>query len=125
MFDTPYVMQLAQRLARHAGARQAQIAKNIANADTPGYRARDLASFSDAFRQSDLKATRAGHMQMASGAEAFRVVNVPGATAPNGNNVSLEEEMVRAATVRGSHDTALSVYKASLDILRASLGRGR
>ena len=125
MFDTPYVMQMAQTLARHAGARQAQIAKNIANADTPGYRAQDLKPFSESFRESGMKATRVQHMQMPGSTDAFRTVKVPGATSPNGNNVSLEEEMVRASDAKSAHDMALTVYKSSLDVLRASLGRGR
>ena len=34
MLDAPYLMKMAQSLARHSGARQAQVAKNIANART-------------------------------------------------------------------------------------------
>jgi flagellar basal-body rod protein FlgB len=42
---------------------------------------------------------------------------------PNGNSVSLETEMVKAADTQREHDLALAVYGKSLDILRASLGR--
>ena len=129
MFDTPYVMKLAQNLARHAGARQAQIAKNIANADVPGYRARDLPKFSETYQQqgasADQRTTRAKHMTAGASADTRRPVEIGGESSPNGNNVSLEEEMVRSAQVKSSHDTALSVYKSSLDILRSSLGKGR
>ena len=125
MFDTPYVMKLAQNLARHSGARQAQIAKNIANADTPGYRARDLSPFSKSFDEVAMKATRDRHQGMPVAANAFRTMDLGGSAAPNGNTVSLEEEMVRASDAKSSHDLALTVYKSSLDILRTSLGRGR
>ena len=128
MFDTPYVMKLAQNLARHAGARQAQIAKNIANADTPGYRARDVVAFSDNFRESDgleFKSTRARHMAAASFAPSYRTFDIGGEASPNGNNVSVEVEMARGTDAKSDHELALTVYKSSLDILRASLGRGR
>lgn len=129
MFETPYVMKLAQSLARHAGARQTQIAKNIANADVPGYRARDLVDFSEAYQQSladgGQKTTRAKHMTATAVQANFQTHDLGGEAAPNGNTVSLEEEMVRAAQAKSSHETALSVYRSSLDILRTTLGRGR
>ena len=46
-----------------------------------------------------------------------------GAEAPNGNSVSLEEEMVKAASARQDHEMALAIYRNTSDIIRASLGR--
>jgi len=129
MLDAPYIMKMAQGLARHAGARQAQVARNIANADVPGYRARDLVEFSEAYQQSptgrDVKTTRAGHIQSTNTRSHFESFDVGGEAAPNGNNVSLEKEMVRGTDAKSSHDLALTVYKNSLDVLRSSLGKGR
>jgi flagellar basal-body rod protein FlgB len=72
-----------------------------------------------------LKTTRDGHLpSMASGYEAQAVhLTAFGAESPNGNNVSLEDQLVRASQVKGQHDLALGVYRKSLDILRMSLGR--
>ena len=128
MFDTPYVMKLAQNLARHSGARQAQIAKNIANSDTPGYRARDIVDFADNLNRSggpDVKMTRARHMTAATFEATYRTKDLGGEAAPNGNNVSVEVEMARGTDAKSAHELALTVYKSSLDILRSSLGRGR
>lgn len=127
MFDTPYVMKLAQNLARHAGARQAQIAKNVANADTPGYKARDLVAFSETMngaQQPQIKATRAQHLSAGSFQPAYRTFELGGQASPNGNTVSVEVEMARGTDAKSKHDLALTVYKTSLDILRTSLGRG-
>ena len=49
MFSNLTVFKTAHAMAVHAGARQALIAQNVANADTPGYRARDLPSFAESF----------------------------------------------------------------------------
>ncbi len=129
MLDAPYLMKMAQGLARHSGARQAQVAKNIANADVPGYRARELVEFSETYQQSasgaDIKATRPGHMTSAAQKARFETFDFGGEASPNGNNVSIEQEMVRGTDAKSSHDLALSVYKSSLDILRSSLGKGR
>ena len=129
MLKTPDIMRMAQDLARHSGARQSQIAKNIANSDTPGYRARDLVSFSETYREmrgaSDLRATRAAHVGRGSSEPEFRSVDAGGEASPNGNTVSIETEMVRATRAKSNHDLALTVYRRSLDIIRTSLGRGR
>ena len=129
MLETPYVMKLAQDLARYSGARQAQIAKNIANADTPGYRARDTSDFSDSYQQNktgtEMRATRDGHLARPGFADGIRTVDLGGEAAPNGNNVSIEEQMSLSTDARSKHDLALTVYRSSLDILRTSLGRGR
>ena len=42
---------------------------------------------------------------------------------PNGNTVSLEDQMMRSADARQSHDLALGVYRKTMDIMRNSLGR--
>jgi flagellar basal-body rod protein FlgB len=129
MFNVPDVMRMAQDLARHSGARQSQIARNIANADTPGYRARDLVSFSETYssgqRGTDMRISRSGHLVPGIAAPAYRSTDLGGEASPNGNTVSLEQEMVRATQAKSNHDLALTVYKTSLDIIRTSLGRGR
>ena len=129
MFETPDVMRLAQDLARYAGTRQSVIARNIANADTPGFRARDLEGFAEAYaRGTDkvtLETTRQGHQTGAPLSSSWSTVDAGGRPSPNGNTVSLEEEMVRATRASSDHNTALTVYRSSLDILRTAIGRGR
>lgn len=127
MFEKPQIMTLASSLAAHAAARQSLIARNVANADTPGYRAADLASFTETYRAAGhdaMRATRPGHLGQQERTAAAQVEQVVrGTLSPNGNGVSLETEMVKAAEVRRDHDMALAVYGKSLAILRASLGR--
>ncbi|MCB2094383.1 MAG: FlgB family protein [Rhodobacteraceae bacterium] len=128
MFEKPQVMAVASALAAHASARQSAIARNVANADTPGYRAIDTDDFAKTFnatRSAGMRQTRAGHMLPDRAAEAIPLRERSGAghLSPNGNSVSLETEMVKAAEVRKEHDMALAIYRKSLDILRASLGR--
>lgn len=130
MFGDIEVLSLSRSLATYSGARQTVVAENVANADTPGYKAKDLPDFEEAYRSSDtsseMRRTREGHL----GSAEISGLNVtpedqPGEASPNGNTVSLEEELVRAADVRSKHNLALSVYSTSLDIIRASIGRGR
>ncbi|SOC06832.1 FlgB family protein [Rhodobacter maris] len=127
MFEKLEVFQMAQSMAQTAALRESAIATNIANADTPGYRSREVASFEDTYRSDHgeaMRATRSGHL----GADGHYSVEVTeseqtGAASPDGNNVSIEDEMVDAANTKRQHDLALAIYKSSLGILRSSLGR--
>jgi flagellar basal-body rod protein FlgB len=125
MFDRPSVMSLAATVSAHAAARQSVIARNVANADTPGYRALDLAPPDFAQVQGAMRATRPGHIppEAFAPASARPVQTGSGELSPNGNDVSLENELVKAAGIRREYDLALTVYKTSLDLLRSSLGR--
>lgn len=129
MFERLEILRLAGGLASHTAERQSMVARNVANADTPGYRARDLESFADIYRggsDMDLRRTRDTHMDPAHTHDpAARIVDAGGQAAPNGNTVSLETEMIRSVEVKRGHDIALAVYRTSLDVLRSSLGRGR
>ena len=108
MFEKLELTRMAQALAAHAGARMGLLAQNVANADTPGYKARDLPDFAQVFAS-------------AAGAEPLLT---KGAADPNGNSVSLEDQMVRMADVRQSHEMAMAIYRSTSGIVRAALGRG-
>ncbi len=126
MFEKLEIFQMAGAMLGHAQTRQSAIARNIANADTPGYKARDVASFAQTYRQQtdgfQTRATRAGHLTGDSGYHPVMIAGT-GDESPNGNNVSLETEMMKSAEIRTENDQALAIYKASLGILRSSLGR--
>lgn len=122
------ILNMANGLAAHAGRRQAVIAENVAHADTPGYRAKDLVPFSETWDRSSFfpaHATRAGHAGFGSdlpAPAAERFVTALGASSPNGNTVSLEDQMVRAGETKLDHDMALSVWRSALGMLRSALG---
>jgi flagellar basal-body rod protein FlgB len=121
MFERLELTAMSQAMMAHAGTRLAASARNIANADTPGYRAVAVRPFAQVWADGGgLRATRAGHLGVArDGLSAVR----SGGTDPNGNGVSLEREMFAAAEARQQHEMALSIYRATADVLRASLGR--
>lgn len=127
MFTDLNVFQMAHAMAKHAGHRQAMVSRNIANADTPGYAARDIAPFESAFRNSastTMSGSRSGHFGAGSGlGHTWAAFTPETATDPNGNSVSVEEELFKAVDVKRQHDRALAIYRSSLNVLRASLGR--
>lgn len=128
MFQNLNVFSLAHAMARHAGLRQAVVAENMANADTPNYRTRDVTPFREALDSQEgfakLTATRSGHLSDHGGLPtSWSVEEQPGEVAPNGNSVSVELEMLRAIETQRQHSRAMAIYKSNLTQLRSSLGR--
>ncbi len=124
MFPKLELTRMAQALASHAGARMGVVARNLAHADTPGFRAQDLPAFAEVWRQGEpLRATRPGHLTGHAGPRGMVTVDDRRFGAPNGNTVSLEAEMVKSAEARQAHEMALAIYRSTSEIVRASLGR--
>ncbi|MDP2086936.1 MAG: FlgB family protein [Gemmobacter sp.] len=118
------VLSMAAAMAAHAAARQNVIARNVANADTPGFRARRLPDFAEVWQAQGqtLRGTRAGHLSVSRQRE---IQSTPDSRnlSPNGNSVSLETEMVAAAEARQAHDFALAIRRTLSGAIRTALGR--
>ncbi|WP_341367481.1 FlgB family protein [Yoonia sp. BS5-3] len=128
MYTSLDLFQTAHAMARHAGARQTVVAQNIANADTPGYQAMQIASFQDAFdgtsQSAQMQATRPGHFLNTDALQASAAyAPSEGEPSPNGNTVSLEDELMNSIAISREHNRALSIYRHTMTILRTSLGR--
>ncbi len=124
MFESLDLFRTSAALMRHGAARQALSAVNVANADTPGYRARALPAFAETLRGApSLRATRPGHLGRDAASPGARAFDAPGEAAPNGNTVSLEAEMFASAQASREHNQALAVWRHALTVLRGSLGR--
>jgi len=71
-----------------------------------------------------MRATRAGHL--VGGSEITHPSRMTPTTAeasPNGNAVSLEEEMMRSVEIARDHNRALAVYRHAMTVIRSSIGR--
>ncbi len=126
MFENLNVFQKSFAMAQHAGARQAVTAANMANADTPEYRAQSIAPFSDTFDNTaamGLRTTKSGHLDLKSQLASSPVEFVDAEASPNGNSVSLEQEMINSVEIQREHNRALAIYKHSLDVLRITIGK--
>ena len=126
MFENLDMFKMSTAMAKHAGHKQAVVAQNVANADTPGYVARDLLPFSQVYepgRHADAqRATRAGHLNGRGGPAGYAAAErADTQSAPNGNRVSLETEMLKSVDAMREHDRALAIYKSALGILRSTI----
>ena len=125
MFQNLDMLKTAMSMARHAGYKQALTSQNIANADTPGFAARRVQDFSQLVPSNDIAAnmtsTRPTHFGFANRYSARPVFTA--AAEPNGNGVVLEDEILGSVDAKRQHDRALSIYQASLGMLRSVLSK--
>lgn len=124
MFGNLPVFRMSMSMARHAAAAQSLAANNAANADTPGFRARRLTDFATLAQSAGrgdagLRATRTGHFE--DRVQSF--VDTATEASPNGNSVSLENEMIAGVQASRAHNRALAIYRSHLNILRAAVSR--
>lgn len=127
------LISLARQKLDWLGQRQQVLAQNIANADTPDYRARDLKPFE--FRemvraapsQVNMEATSEGHLPGRRKKETEHRSSVerrPYETAPAGNAVILEEQMGKVNETSLSYSLANELYRKQLGMFRtAATGR--
>ncbi|MCR9220683.1 MAG: flagellar basal body rod protein FlgB [Alphaproteobacteria bacterium] len=128
--DTPLVGMLTQKMD-WLTQRQRVLAQNIANADTPGYRARDIEpiDFDRALKGQQgalqLAVTSPAHVTSASGQESFRSVRnrSPYEVAPAGNQVVIEEQMMRLSETAGDFELTTGLYRKYMGLYRMALGR--
>lgn len=118
MLKSINILDLTSSMASHAAQRHAVIAENIANSDTPNYKAKDLEGFSEAFRSKSMQGIdRVGN--------DFKTIetNMGDAHSPNGNSVSLEDQMMRSAQTQNDHALAIMVYKKSMSLMKMAIGK--
>ena len=127
----PLFSALTEKMKWHQ-ARQAVLAENVANAETPGYRGRDLEAFQ--FEQhmrngttSRIAATvtTSGHISVTgTDADGFGARSLNSfAVTPDGNGVTLEDEMMKVAANQMDYQTVTTLYTRSLRLIRTALGR--
>ena len=124
MFESLDVFRMSSAMARHAAARQAVVASNLANADTPGFKARALPDFAAVWDEgaAPMRATRPGHIAPQDTLSARPALRETEAS-PNGNTVSIEDEMLAAIEAQREHSRALAIWRHATGLLRTSLGR--
>ena len=118
MINDLAILKTASALAGHAARRHAVIAENIANADTPDYKAKDLKPFAEIYHASQLS----GEAIIAA-AENTKLIQAASAADPNGNTVSLDEQMLMSAQAVGAHDLAMLMYRKTLDMMKLAIGK--
>ena len=131
-FDNLTIFAAVKRRLNWLTQRQEILAQNIANADTPQFRAKDLKAFDfkDIVRregmQLNIEITDSSHLP----GKRKRLRDFtkfeerrPFETAPNGNSVIVEEQMGKINGSQINHRLTTSLYKKHLNMFKIALGK--
>ncbi|MEJ0045982.1 MAG: flagellar basal body rod protein FlgB [Rhodospirillales bacterium] len=116
---------LAERRLEWIDQRQRVLAQNIANADTPSYRARDMSPFEKLLGAAPVAPSVTNSMHLSGRAgEASVITEMRSERAPDGNAVNIENELTKVA--KDETDSALvgNLWKSYMGLYLSALGKG-
>jgi flagellar basal-body rod protein FlgB len=127
--DVPLFAMLRERMT-WLHQRQDVLSQNVANADTPGYVARDLKAldFEDALNGATsggaMVTTNAMHFAVSpSRTTKFEDHETPDQESnPNGNAVSLEQEMIKVSDTQAQFAAAANIYAKAMTLMKTAIG---
>lgn len=135
--DVPALLGGIGREMRHLAERQRVISQNIANSETPGFKARDVATpdFADLLAmQGGTGQPRVARPRVALSAGLAGLGARPllaGATIadadvaetkPDGNNVTLEDQLLKMGKIQQDFAAMTNLYRKQLLLLKTALG---
>ena len=127
--DIPIFSMLRTKMHWHQ-ERQRLLSENVANADTPQYRPRDLAPLDfgrqvqQASGQLQLALTSPSHLSSPSATSAFATERQGKYDVrPAGNAVNLEDQMIKVANNQMDYQAATSLYSRSMGLFKVAMGR--
>jgi flagellar basal-body rod protein FlgB len=128
--DVPLLAMLRERMT-WLHQRQDVLSENVANADTPGFVARDLKplDFEQALSQSgnaaSLVTTNTRHIAVSpSHPSKFEDQEAPDQEAtPNGNSVAVESELVKVSDTQAQFQAAANLYAKTMSMMKMAIGQ--
>lgn len=120
-----YLFELASRHAEWLSTRQATIAGNIANADTPGFKAKDVEPFTEVLEKTQLAMATTASRHLAVGGTMTDATDVAEGDSwmikESGNSVTLEAELLKSGQVDREFTLNTSIQKAFYRLLMTSV----
>jgi len=123
---------------RHLAERQRVIAQNIANSETPGFKARDVTApdFASLLPQDGDKpavarprVTLTGQMSAMGARQLMSGGIVPDRdtteTKPDGNNVTIEDQLLKMGQIQADFATMTGIYRKQMGLLKSAIGHGQ
>jgi len=120
---------MTQKMRWHQ-QRQDILAQNVANADTPNYRGEELKQIDfgsqlDGLKLDQVASTNPADFALGGGDEADLVDPEQQASfevTPEGNGVTVEDEMMKVAANQMDYQAVTSLYTKSLQLIRTAIG---
>jgi flagellar basal-body rod protein FlgB len=120
------VIAALRRQMTVAVARQVAAAGNLANVDTPGFKAREV-SFDESLDEQAgmLAATKPGHLTSPHTAAGVVMREADGAARRDGNTVQLDRELLTMGKAAGDFAAAQTALAAKFRLVRYAINEAR
>ncbi len=120
-----YLFQVASQKAGWLSARETAVASNVANANTPGYRAIDVQPFSAVLDTSPIAmaTTNSGHMTPSTPLlDSLREIETdPAEETLSGNTVNIEQQMINLGDVNRDFSMTGNIRRAFHQLILSAL----
>jgi len=133
MFEDLTLFAMAQRQIDYLAKRQSVLSENVANANTPEYKVKDLApvNFKDLMgppkQAVPVAVTNPMHISPEIGAISpqFEEVNVrrPEESKPDGNQVLIEDQMEKIGEIKGDYELAVNLMMKNISMIKTALDK--
>jgi len=131
MFEDLTLFAMAQRQIDYLARRQSVLSENVANANTPEYKVKDLApvSFKDLLAppQDAVRAVSTNPMHISPDVTPvrFEEVNVqrPEESKPDGNQVLIEDQMQKIGDIKGDYELAVNLMMKHINMLKTAIDK--
>ena len=129
-FEVPLTQMIDEKLRYHS-QRMPVLAQNVANADTPGFKAKDVQApdfkkMVQANQRLPMAQTSPLHLSsstMLSPAMAVVLQETTYETNPNGNNVSIEEQVQKVSMNASEYQLALNLHESVDKMFNIAIGK--
>lgn len=120
-----HLFELASQHAHWLSVRQAVVARNISNVNTPGYKAQDVMPFDSVFRLEELAMTTSDPRHIGQGAFEADLISIRESKAwdivHSGNSVSLEQQLMKANEINRGYSLNRSIIRSFSQMLAMSV----
>jgi flagellar basal-body rod protein FlgB len=118
------MLPVLEDLLSWTSKRQQAMAANVANLDTPGYRAKDYSFAKEMASSLNMTATSGSHIAPAQDTSPARLYEVETNVKPNGNNVDLDRELTEITKNGLQYVTLVQFLNHKLRTMRSAISEG-
>ena len=130
---TPAILTGIRERMQNLSERQRVVSQNIANSETPGYKAREVSSPSFAYLVGGSGVVEKPKVELTQRMRGLGAIQRAGSnlvfdkditeTKPDGNNVTLEDQLLKMGEVQADFTAMTSLYRKQISLLKTAIGR--
>ena len=132
MFEDLTLFAMAQRQIDYLARKQSVLSENVANANTPEYKEKDLApvSFKDLMAPPATAVQAAVTNPMHISPEVTPInfeeitVHRPDESKLDGNQIQIEDQMQKIGEVKGKYELAVNLMMKNISMLKTAIDKG-